>query len=183
MGILVDIGCGPGRLTLLIAQRHPDLHIIGVDTADKMIEAAISNALSLGISSKVEFRLGDAAALPMNDSTVDFAVSTLSLHHWSDPNRAICEIHRILKPGGQLLLFDLRRDSPRLLFLLMSIAQRFIVPADLRRINEPITSLLSSYTQSELQDMFIQLPFKECKIEGGLGWTFVWAAKAALQAA
>jgi ubiquinone/menaquinone biosynthesis C-methylase UbiE len=183
MGILADIGCGPGRLTALIAQRHPALRIIGVDAADEMIQTAISYVSSQGISCQVEFRLGDVVELPVADNTVDFAVSTLSLHHWSDPIRALHEIYRILKPGGQFLLFDLRRDSPLFFYWLLRFAQGVIVPADLRRINEPLTSLLSSYTQSELQDLFIQLPFKDWKIEGGWVWAFVWAAKAAPQAA
>jgi ubiquinone/menaquinone biosynthesis C-methylase UbiE len=181
-GILADIGCGPGRLTMLIAQRHPGLHIVGVDTADEMIRTAASNATSLGLSNRVEFRLGDVAYLPMADSTVDFAVSTLSLHHWSDPSRGFGEIHRILKPGGQLLLFDLRRDPRRFFYWLLCFAQSVVVPTGLRRIKEPLGSLLSSYTQAELQDLFVQLPFKEWKIESGAGWVFAWAVKSAPEA-
>jgi SAM-dependent methyltransferase len=75
-GILIDIGCGPGRLTTLIAQRHQSLHVVGIDSAEEMIRTAASNASSLGLSDRVQFRLGDVASLPMPDRTVDFAVST-----------------------------------------------------------------------------------------------------------
>ena len=181
-GILVDVGCGPGRLTLLISQHHPDLHVVGVDAADEMIRTATLNARLLGLSNRAEFHLGDVTDLRMADNTIDFALSTLSLHHWSDPSHSFSEIHRILKPGGQLLLFDLRRDSRRFFYWLLRFAQNVVVPAGLRRINEPLGSLFSSYTKAELQDLFVRLPFKEWKIEGGAGWSFVWATKGALEA-
>ena len=179
-GTLVDIGCGPGLLTMLLARRYPHLHIVGVDAAEEMIRTAGANAASLGFSDRIEFQLGDVADLPLADGTVDFAVSTFSLHHWSDPVRGFSEIHRILKPGGQLLLFDFRRDTRRTFHWLLRFAQRMIIPAGLRHINEPLGSLLSSYTRSELQDLFVQLPFKEWKIDGGAVWAFVWAVKRTL---
>ncbi len=60
---------------------------------------------------KMAFLLGDAQKLPFNDNTVDFLVTSLSVHHWADAFIGISEIHRVLKPGGQLLIFDLRRDG------------------------------------------------------------------------
>jgi ubiquinone/menaquinone biosynthesis C-methylase UbiE len=95
-GTLADIGCGPGRLAILIAHRHPDLHVIGVDAAEEMIRTARSKASSQGLSSRVEFRVGDAGSLPMPDGTIDFALSTLSLHHWSEPAKGLKEIQRVL---------------------------------------------------------------------------------------
>jgi ubiquinone/menaquinone biosynthesis C-methylase UbiE len=176
-GLLVDIGCGPGRLAILIAQRHPGLHIVGVDASDEMIRTATSNASSLGLNKRVEFRLGDVANLPMPDGVVDLAVSTLSLHHWSDPIRSLCEIHRVLKPGGQLFLFDLRRDPRRFFHWLLHFAQGVVVPSALRHANEPLGSAQSSYTLTEIQDLLASLPFRDWKIDGGAGWLFVWAAE------
>ena len=176
-GTLADIGCGPGRLAFLIAQRHPGLHVIGVDAAEEMVRTAGSNASSRGFSNRVEFRLGDVGSLPMPDDSLDFAVSTFSLHHWSDPVKGLTEIHRVLKPGGQLLLFDLRRDPRRLFYWLMNFAQGVVVPDALRRANEPLGSLLSSYTLSELDDLFRRLPFHKYRAEGGVAWAFVWAVK------
>jgi len=177
-GALADIGCGPGLLTTLIAQTCPHLRVLGLDTADEMIRTAAANASSLGLSQRVEFRKGDVGSLPLSDASLDFAVSTLSLHHWSDASRGLTEIHRVLKPGGQLLLFDLRRDPRRFFYWLLRFGQAFIVPTALSRINEPVGSVLASYTPAELEGLFARSPFGQCKVQAGLGWVFVWGKKA-----
>jgi len=177
-GILADVGCGPGYLTTLIAQHTPDLQVLGLDTSDEMVRAAKMNALNLGLSSRVKFRQGDVGNLPLPDGTLDFVVSTLSLHHWSYPSHGLAAIHRVMKAGGQLLLFDLRRDSRRCFLWLLHFAQGVVVPAALKRANEPLGSLQSSYNLVELEAMLAKSPFKEYKIDGGAGWVFVWARKA-----
>jgi ubiquinone/menaquinone biosynthesis C-methylase UbiE len=148
-----------------------------------MIRAAVASASGLGLSKRVEFRLGDVANLPMPEGTVDLAVSTLSLHHWTDPSRSLTEIHRVLKPGGQLLLLDLRRDPRRFFYWLLRFAQAVVVPSALRRVNEPLGSALSSYTPVELQALLASMPFEEWTMDDGAGWVFVWAAKGLPKAA
>jgi ubiquinone/menaquinone biosynthesis C-methylase UbiE len=176
-GILADIGCGPGHLAVLIAQKYRHLHIVGFDTAEEMVHNASINASSLAISDRVEFRKGDVSSLPVPDSTLDFVVSTFSLHHWSDPDLVLGEIHRILKPEGQILLFDLRRDARRFFFWLLRFAQKVVVPIGIRRFNEPVGSLLSSYSLSEIQALFDRSPFTAWRIKGAAGWMFAWATK------
>jgi ubiquinone/menaquinone biosynthesis C-methylase UbiE len=177
-GTLADIGCGPGYLVTLIAEKHPDLRVLGLDTSDEMIKSAESNASRLGLSERVEFRLGDVGDLPLPDGMLDFAVSTLSLHHWTNPSSGLAEIHRVLNPGGQFLLFDLRRDSCGFFLWLIRFAQAVVVPGAIRRANEPLGSLQSSYTLAEVESLFASSPFREYKVEGGVGWIFVWGRKA-----
>lgn len=176
-GTLADIGCGPGYLTTLIAQKYPQLHVIGIDLSAEMVHAGTSNASALGLAARVEFRKGDVSDLPMPNDSLDFAVSSLSLHHWSNPGHGVAEIYRVLEDGGQLLLFDLRRDPRRLFSWLIKFVQRIIVLPALRRVNEPLGSLLSSYTLAELEDLLAQSPFNEWVVEGGAGWMFAWARK------
>jgi len=176
-GTLADIGCGPGHLTILIAEQFGDLRVIGIDTAEEMVRAGSSKASSLGLEGRLEFRRGDVERLPLPDSSLHLAVSTLSLHHWSNPTSGLGEIYRVLGSGGRLLLFDLRRDSRRIFSWLLRFEQAIVVPRPLRLADEPLGSLLASYTPAELQDLLSRSRFKEWRIEGGVGWLFVWATK------
>jgi ubiquinone/menaquinone biosynthesis C-methylase UbiE len=177
MGTLADIGCGPGYLTTSITRKYRHLHVVGFDTSLEMIRTATLNTSSLGLSDRVEFREGDVSSLPVPEGALDFVVSTLSLHHWSNPGLGLAEFHRVLKPGGQLLVFDLRRDSWHFFYWIIRFAQMGIVPAALRRVNEPTGSLLSSYTRAEVENLFAQAQFDEWRIEGGPVWIFAWAGK------
>ena len=160
-----------------MVKSFPHVSIIGVDIAEEMVQKAAKNLSSLGLSDKVRFRQGDIQELPFETSSLDFLVSTLSLHHWSEPKQAMQEIDRALKPGGQFLIFDLRRDSRRLFYWLIRFAQIFILPSALKRINEPTRSLLASYTPVELEALLSMTSFKQWKIKLGFGWVFVWGRK------
>ncbi|MFC1921485.1 class I SAM-dependent methyltransferase [Chloroflexota bacterium] len=176
-GVIVDIGCGPGYLTADVLRAFPELSATGVDIAREMLERAAGNLGRQGLGERADFRQGDIQELPFEDGSVDFIVSTLSLHHWSEPVTAINEIHRVLKPESGFLLFDLRRDAPRCFYWLMKFAQTFILPSAMGRINEPISSALASYTADELRQMLILTPFKECSIRQGIFWSFVVGRK------
>jgi len=101
---VVDLGCGTGDLVVAISQRLRDARIIGIDLSASMLLLAGRHATTDG---RLRFIVGDAAALPFDDGSVDLVVSTLSLHHWSEPADAFAEIARVLRPGGVALIYDL----------------------------------------------------------------------------
>lgn len=175
-GIVVDVGCGPGYLVMRIAKEIPDLKIIGVDISEEMIQKAYVNLSSIGLSNRAEFRKGDIKKMPFEDNTIDLLVSTFSLHHWSNLERSLSEIHRILKPRGRFLLFDFRRDSRRLFYWLLTFASR-TGPSGLREGNEPIASFLSSYTVSEIEAFLSETQFTCWRIRPRLGWMYIWGFK------
>lgn len=81
---MIEIGSGPGRLAIKLAQIAPDVRVTGVDISPEMVERANSLAQEYGIADHIEFRVGDAASLPYPGASFDVAVSTLSLHHWAN---------------------------------------------------------------------------------------------------
>jgi ubiquinone/menaquinone biosynthesis C-methylase UbiE len=180
-GSITDVGCGPGYLLLLIAKELPAHKLVGVDISEEMVARARVNFSSIGLDGRADFKLGSADHLPFGDDTQDFIVSTLSLHHWADPQYAFDEIYRVLKPGGQMLILDLRRDARRLLIWLLWFAQnmalRVIGAGVMRKINEPIGSLLASYTCREIEDIMSRTYFDNYGIEGKIGWIYLWAGK------
>ena len=112
---VLEVGCGPGHLSITLADRH-GLDVTGLDLDPAMIERARTNAgrSRSGSAAHVTFRVGDVAALPFEDGTLDLVVSTFSMHHWSDPDAGIREIARVLAPGGRALIWDLAPGAFRL---------------------------------------------------------------------
>lgn len=105
---VLEVGSGPGELAVEIARRLPGGDVVGIDLAQPMIDRAAARARAAGLDQRVRFELADAAALPLAEATFDVVVSTLSLHHWSNPGDAFAEIGRVLRPGGVALIYDLR---------------------------------------------------------------------------
>jgi SAM-dependent methyltransferase len=106
-GNLLEVGSGPGRLAVRLAREAPGVTLTGVDISGAMVERAARRAAGAGLSERVWFEVGDVAALPLSDEEFDGVVSTLSLHHWSEPASGLAEIHRVLKPGGEARIYDL----------------------------------------------------------------------------
>ncbi len=104
---IVDLGSGPGELAIELARRLPGARVIGVDPAAAMRDAAARAAMLAGVTTAA-FVHGEAGAIPLPDGSADLLVSTLSMHHWPDPAAALREIDRILRPGGEALVYDAR---------------------------------------------------------------------------
>ena len=81
---------------------------IAVDNSERMVEYGSRKARENGMGN-LEFRLGDIVDPPLDDAAVDVAILSHALHHAEDPARAVCSAHRILRPGGQVLILDLVR--------------------------------------------------------------------------
>ncbi len=105
---VLEVGCGPGHLSIRLA-RH-GLEVTGLDLDPAMIARAQANADRLGNGDQRQpsFVVGDVAALAFPDESCDLVVSTLSMHHWADPNAGLAEIGRVLRPGGRALIWDFR---------------------------------------------------------------------------
>jgi SAM-dependent methyltransferase len=106
-GKLLEVGSGPGQPAVWLAREAPGVTLIGVDISSAMVERAARRAARAGLSQRVQFEIGDVAALPLSDEEFDGVVSRLSLHHWPNPVKGLAEIHRVLKPGGAARIYDL----------------------------------------------------------------------------
>ncbi|MFB9688289.1 class I SAM-dependent methyltransferase [Amycolatopsis plumensis] len=107
-GAVLDIGCGPGSLALRIARSRADLRVFGVDPVPEMVTYATGLAARRGLSGRVRFAVGEAAALPYEQGVFDVVVATMSLHHWHPLPAAVRELRRVVRPGGSIFVYHLR---------------------------------------------------------------------------
>jgi ubiquinone/menaquinone biosynthesis C-methylase UbiE len=100
---VLDVGCGSGYLLRLLASRCPGAtELTGVDPAPGMIKVAAASAAD----KRLRFSVGVAEHLPFGDRSFDLVVSVTSFDHWSDQQAGLAECHRVLVPGGHLILVD-----------------------------------------------------------------------------
>jgi ubiquinone/menaquinone biosynthesis C-methylase UbiE len=176
-GTLMDAGCGPGYLTIRIAREFSGLKVIGIDVSPEALVLATKHAGRSGAGGSPRFLQADVNCLPLEDNSLDFIVSTLSLHHWPEPGLSLAEMYRVLKPRGQLLIFDLRRDMPWLMFGIIRLGQRYVAPPPIRRTNGGVGSVWSSLTPREMDSLLASSPFREWGVRRGWGWAVMWARK------
>ena len=104
-GAVLDVGTGPGVLLVELAARRPDLWLTGVDLSPDMVTAASRNLTTA--TDRGTAAVGDVTALPFPDQSFDLVVSSLSLHHWDNPDAAAPELARVVRPGGRVVVYDL----------------------------------------------------------------------------
>jgi ubiquinone/menaquinone biosynthesis C-methylase UbiE len=100
--LAADIGAGAGFVTEGLLKRG--LRVVAVDRSEAML-AEMKNRFGEG--GVVEYRIGEAESLPLEDSSVDYVFANMFLHHVDSPPAAIREMARTLKPGGRLVITDL----------------------------------------------------------------------------
>src|SRR6478736_5739487 len=92
---LLDLGCGPGTITVDLAARVAPGRVLGIDASANVIEQARA-----GADGAAEFAVGDAYHLDLPDGAFDVVHAHQVLQHLTDPVAAVAEAHRVLRPGG-----------------------------------------------------------------------------------
>jgi arsenite methyltransferase len=114
---ILDVGCGHGLLLISAAKKLPQGRAFGIDLWSQVDqggnsrEATLENARIEGVGDRVEVRDGDMRKLPFADATFDAVIANLAIHNISSREgrrEAICEIVRVLRPGGEVALMDFK---------------------------------------------------------------------------
>lgn len=107
----VDLGCGTGDLVERLSESVPK--VIGVDSSPKMLEKARRRFAAA--AGAVEVRMGELEHLPLRDGETGCAVISMVLHHLASPAAGLSEAHRVLEPGGRLIVVELERHTNELM--------------------------------------------------------------------
>ena len=105
---LLDLGCGAGENSVYFAKKGA--HCVATDYSPGMVEVALQLADRYGV--KIEGRTANAMALEFPDNTFDLVYASNLLHHIPDPETALKEMHRVLKPGGKACFWDPLKHNP-----------------------------------------------------------------------
>jgi len=107
--LVLDLACGEGYGSALLARVAK--HVTGVDVSGEAVQHA--RETYAGAASNLEYRLGSADALPLDDHSFDLVVSFETLEHLANQQQMVDEIQRVLKPGGLLIISTPDRDVYR----------------------------------------------------------------------
>jgi ubiquinone/menaquinone biosynthesis C-methylase UbiE len=164
---VADLGCGEGYLTIETARWAKS--VIAVDQSEAVLARARDLAHRRRVGN-ITWKQGDLLKLPVADASVDVALLSQALHHASDPPRALAEAVRILRPGGRVLVLDLREhdqawvrerlgdqqlgfDDDALAKLLRGAGlEQVRVNVGARRTGDPFTVLIASGAKSSSSD-------------------------------
>lgn len=107
-GDLLEIAPGPGFVAIEVA-RDSRIRVTGLDISKTFVELARKNAVAEGV--RADFRQGNASDMPFAANSFDLLVCRAAFKNFSEPERAIREMQRVLRPGTSGVIIDLRRDA------------------------------------------------------------------------
>ena len=172
---ILEVAPGPGTLSIRLAQLG-SYQIVGLDISATFVEIARANAQAVGVA--VAFQQGNASQLPLGSGRFDFVVCRAAFKNFSEPVKAIQEMHRVLKPGGTALIIDLRGDASR------ADIETEVGGMGLNAINRALTRwtfkhflLKNAYTEAQIQQLAAQTAFKQAEINKDAIGMEIWLRK------
>ena len=114
----LDLGCGHGSVTVMLARQLPNGHVTGidlwrsVDQSGNSVEATRRNTVANDVDARITLDTGDMTALPYADASFDLVTASLAIHNVRSPDarrRAVLEALRVLRPSGRLAIVDIER--------------------------------------------------------------------------
>jgi len=174
-GSVLEIAPGPGYFCIELAKLG-NFQITGLDISKSFVEIARKNAAEAGL--KIDFREGNASAMPFQDNTFDFTFCQAAFKNFSEPVKGITEMYRVLKAGGVAVILDMRSDASA------EDIEREVKGMGLDRINQFFVKwtfdkmlLKSAYSVESMKSMITQTPFKKCNLTvKGIGFQ-AWLEK------
>jgi len=156
--LYIDIGCGTGNYTIALSNKG--LNFYGEEPSEKMLDVARSR------NDKINWLLGYAEQIPVNNNMFDGVIATLTIHHWTDINKAFREIYRVLNDNSKFVIFTstpeqmkgywLNHYFPKMLSnSILQMPSFEIIEKAAIETGFVITSTEKYFIQDDLQDHFL----------------------------
>ena len=149
----IDIGCGNGAFLAYLQEKAPSLSLSGLDYSEEMVRQSRKRI------PEAMLKEGDAEDMPLPGDGFDSVSCHMSIHHYPHPEKALAEMHRILREGGMVLINDL--TGPVWLVRCMNFLFRYLKTGD-----------HAVYTRAEMEGMMKKAGF--CKVESQMVTPFTY---------
>ena len=104
---ILDVATGTGELAILAYKHIHPLEIFGIDISDNMLKIAKEKISKTNMSETIHFLNADCASLPFSDNHFDAVISAFALRNFENIEQCMSEMHRVLRPGGKVVIIDL----------------------------------------------------------------------------
>jgi ubiquinone/menaquinone biosynthesis C-methylase UbiE len=163
---VLEVAPGPGYFAIELAKLG-NYEITGLDISETFVEIARANAAKADV--RVDFRRGNASNMPFGEKTFDFLLCRAAFKNFTEPKRALQEMYRVLKPGGQALIIDLRRDaSPESIKQAVNAMNLGAVNGTITKLTFRFMLLKRAYTKREFEELISQTKFHGVEIREDL---------------
>ena len=160
---VLEVAPGPGFFAIELAKLG-EFDITGLDISRTLVEIAAENGRNAGV--KVNFRLGNASGMPFDDESFDFVYCSAAFKNFSEPVKALDEMHRVLRPGCEAVIVDLCKDAS------IQEIDDYVRQSGRKRIDAWMTKwtfrhvlLKRAYSRSEFLQMAKESRFGACQIK------------------
>lgn len=159
---VLEIAPGPGYLSIALARLGP-LKVTGLDISQSFVQMASQHAKREGVVAR--FIHGSASDIPLEDGFFDLIVCRAAFKNFSEPLKALNEMHRVLKPGGRAIIIDLRKDAS------WEEIVSYVDGLQLSGVNSWLTKftfkhmlLKRAYTEGQMTSLAGESDFESCEI-------------------
>jgi ubiquinone/menaquinone biosynthesis C-methylase UbiE len=174
--LILDLGAGPGLLSVKLLEQIPEATVVGIDPLLQMLRLAKENVLP-SYAHAFEALQGGSEKIPLKDDIVDGIVSRFSLPYWSQPQESFKEMHRVLKPGGIVVLEELNKKFPRWKLSLLGLWMR-ARGAGKKVADYHAKAYPHAHTMIEVRQLFTDTGFSVLETEGKeKEWRFIVVAR------
>src|SRR5262249_32579349 len=158
---ILEVAPGPGFLAIELAKLG-SYQIVGLDISKSFVRIAREHARQAGVD--VTFQEGNVSSMPFESNSFDFLYCRAAFKNFSEPVAALEEMYRVLKPGGQAVIVDMRRDAST------EAIRAAVQEMNLGWVNAMLTRGIlgrlreRAYSPDDFRRMVGETPFKTCEI-------------------